>query len=215
MRKQWKKFDSISDQCYSSVVRGTPRLDKWSRGFDLLVKIIEDGRSEEPGFARELYLLDVDTDYAHDVYGWLMDYMDELASHGMYEELEDVCRKLLQLFAWEEEFPSELNFHLAYALEGQEKNEEALEFCEEWQKNEANSPIADAALIHAKIAVEDLSGAEEIMQRYMTGEGSYNINNEELYMAAKRLYRENGDKKAARKVQKAWRSTKHHYSNLF
>ena len=184
MRKQWKKFDSISDQCYSSVVRGTPRLDKWSRGFDLLVKIIEDGRSEEPGFARELYLLDVDTDYAHDVYGWLMDYMDELASHGMYEELEDVCRKLLHLFAWEEEFPSELNFHLAYALEGQEKNEEALEFCEEWQKNEANSPIADAALIHAKIAVEDLSGAEEIMQRYMTEEGSYNINNEELYMAA-------------------------------
>ena len=117
--------------------------------------------------------------------------------------------------AWEEEFPSELNFHLAYALEGQEKNEEALEFCEEWQKNEENSPIADAALIHAKIAVEDLSGAEEIMQRYMTEEGSYNINNEELYMAARRLYRENGDKKAARKVQKAWRSTNHHYSNLF
>ena len=75
--------------------------------------------------------------------------------------------------------------------------------------------MADAALIHARIGVDDLDGAEEVMSRYISEEGEYILNSEAVYTAARRLYRENGDKKAARKVRKAWRGINNHYSNLF
>lgn len=215
MKKLWKKFDSISDQCYSGIVRGATRMNKWEDGFDKFLEIIEKGRSENPEFAKELNHIDADTDYAHDVYGWLMDYLDELLNHEMYEELEEVCRRILGLFVWEEEFPTEMFFHLFLALEGQGRHEEALEFCEEWQKKEERSPMADAALIHARIGVNDLDGAEKVMSRYISEEGDYILNSEAVYTAARRLYRENGDKKAARKVRKAWRGINNHYSNLF
>ena len=50
----------------------------WNRCFKLLTEIISDGRAQDPDFAKELYLLDDGTDYAHDLQGWLEDYLDEL-----------------------------------------------------------------------------------------------------------------------------------------
>ena len=70
----------------------------WNRCFKLLTEIISDGRAQDPDFAKELYLLDDGTDYAHDLQGWLEDYLDEL----------------------------DIRFLLASALESQGKIEEAL-----------------------------------------------------------------------------------------
>ena len=89
MNKLWKKFDHLTQTCYSNI---------------------SNGRAEDPDFAKELYLLDDETDYSHDVQGWLEDYLDALDMYEMYPELEDVCRKLLMLFEWKEDYPSEIRF---------------------------------------------------------------------------------------------------------
>lgn len=100
----------------------------WNRCFKLLTEITSDGRAQDPDFAKELYLLDDGTDYAHDLQGWLEDYLDEL----------------------------DIRFLLASALESQGKIEKALSLCREWAAQEPDNPFAAAALIYAEISANNL-----------------------------------------------------------
>ena len=150
MNKLWKKFDHLTQTCYSNMAHGISDINSWNTGFDLLQEIISNGRAEDPDFAKELYLLDDETDYSHDVQGWLEDYLDALDMYEMYPELEDVCRKLLMLFEWKEDYPSDIRFLLASALGNQGKIEEARKYCEDWEADEKDNPLAAAALIYAK-----------------------------------------------------------------
>ena len=203
MNKLWKKFDQYTQTCYSNMAHGISDISVWNAGFNLLQEIISDGRSGNPDFAKELYLLDDETDYSHDVQGWLEDYLDELDMHEMYPELESVCRKLLKLFEWKEEYPSEIRFLLALALGNQGRTEESRRYCEDWESDEKDNPLAAAALIYAKIREKDFQGAEEVVRRYITGDTVCTEDNDEIFTAALCLYRENGNKDMEKKMDDA------------
>lgn len=98
LNKLWKKFDRLTEECYADLEFEKTDISKWNECFNILLEIISDGRQVNPDFARELYMLDEETDYCYDVQGWIEDYMDELDTCEMYEELESVCRRLLKLF---------------------------------------------------------------------------------------------------------------------
>ena len=126
MNKQWKVFDELTERCYTDMIRNTVDMVNWNSSFKLLTEIISDGRAGNPDFAKELYLLDDETDYEHDLQGWMEDYLGELEIREMYAELESVCRKLLGMFAWDEEPPSDIRCLLTSALEGQGKRQVSL-----------------------------------------------------------------------------------------
>ena len=203
MNKLWKKFDRLTQTCYSNMAQGISDIDAWNAGFDLLQEILSNGRTENPDFAKELYLLDDETDYSHDVQGWLEDYLDELDVHEMYPELEAVCRKLLKLFAWKEEYPSEIRFLLASALGHQGKTEDARKYCEDWEADEKDNPLAAAALIYAKIREKDYEGAEEVVRRYIAEDTECTEENDVIFTAALRLYKESGQKEMEKKMDDA------------
>ena len=200
MNKLWKKFDHLTETCYSSMARGISDINSWNAGFALLQQIISNGRAENPDFAKELYLLGDETDYSYDVQGWFEDYLDELHVNEMYPELEAVCRKLLKLFAWREEYPSEIRFLLASALGNQGKTEEARKYCEDWEADEKDNPLAAAALIYAKIREKDFEGAEEGVRRYITEDTVCTQENDVIFTAALRLYKESGNKEMEKKI---------------
>ena len=156
--------------------------------------------AEDPDFAKELYLLDDETDYSHDVQGWLEDYLDALDMYEMYPELEDVCRKLLMLFEWKEDYPSDIRFLLASALGNQGRTEEARKYCEDWEADEKDNPLAAAALIYAKIREKDFEGAEEGVRRYITEDTVCTQENDVIFTAALRLYKESGNKEMEKKI---------------
>ncbi len=56
---------------------GGTDINDWNDCFDVLIQIIENERESNPDFGRELDLLDDETDYRHDVQGWIEDYLDE------------------------------------------------------------------------------------------------------------------------------------------
>ena len=130
----------------------------------------------------------------------LEDYLDELDMREMYPELESACRKLLTLFEWKEEYPSEIRFLLASALGNQGKPEEALKYCENWEAEETGNPLAAAALIYAKIKMKDLEGAEEVVKRYIAEDTVCTEENDVIFTAALRLYKENGNKEMEKKM---------------
>ena len=203
MNKQWKKFDRLTETCYSDMARGITYINNWNECYNLLKDIISDGRAENPDFAKELYQLDDETDYQHDVQGWIEDYLDELGMHEMYAELEEVCRKLLELFDWKEEYPSYFRFQLASALGNQGRSEEAVKYCEEWEADEEGNPLAAASLIYSKIKVKDLEGAEAVVRRYISDDTVCSEDNDILFTAAFRLYKENGNREMEKKMNDA------------
>lgn len=203
MNKLWKKFNHFTETCYSNMASGISDISVWNTGFDLLQEIISNGRAEDPDFAKELYLLDDETDYSHDVQGWLEDYLDELDMYEMYPELEDVCRKLLMLFEWKEDYPSDIRFLLASALGNQGRTEEARKYCEDWEADEKDNPLAAAALIYAKIREKDFEGAEEVVRRYIAEDTECTEENDVIFTAALRLYKESGNKEMEKKIDDA------------
>ena len=110
--------------------------------------------------------------------GWLEDYLDELDVYEIYPELEAVCRKLLKLFTWEKEYPSEIRFLLASAMGNQGKTQEARKYCEDWDADEKDNPLAAAALIYAKIREKKIDDA---LEQYDKKLGEYLMGMDEFY----------------------------------
>lgn len=121
----------------------------------------------------------------------------------MHAELESVCRKLLGMFAWEEEYPTDIRFQMASALESQGKTEEALDLCREWSSKEPDNPYAAAALIYAKLNADDPEGAEEIVKQHISDDTVCDEENDVIFAAAVRLYQKTGNKVMEKKMDSA------------
>lgn len=203
MNRQWKKYDQLMEKCYLGMAgRGTD-INGWNDCFDVLIQIIENERESNPDFGRELDLLDDETDYRHDVQGWLEDYLDELDMREMYSRLETVCRKLLKIFEWKEEYPSDIRFMLASALGNQGRVEEARKYCEDWETQEKDNPLAAAALIYSLLRMKDYEGAEEIVRQHIEEDTICSEENDVIFTAALQLYKANGNKKMEKKMDDA------------
>lgn len=203
MNKLWKKFDQLSNQCYDDMIQSNPTMENWDKAFSVLVEIIEEGRQQDISFAQEMYQLEESIEYQCDVSGWFEDYLDELEMYERYNRLQYVCEKVLQLFQWKEESPSDIKFHIAFSMAGQGKNKETLDFCEDWYKAEYDNIVAATSLIYARIAVKDLQGAEKIVRRFITKDTICSEENDMIYSAASLLYKVNGNKKEEKRINKA------------
>lgn len=203
MNRQWKRYDQLMEKCYLGMAGGGTDIKDWNDCFDVLIQIIENERESNPDFGRELDLLDDETDYRHDVQGWIEDYLDELDMREMYSRLETVCRKLLKIFEWKEEYPSDIRFMLASALGNQGRVEEARKYCEDWETQEKDNPLAAAALIYSMLSMKDYEGAEEIVRQHIEEDTICSEENDVIFTAALQLYKANGNKKMEKKMDDA------------
>lgn len=199
----WKKFQELSSGCYTNMIQPDADMSLWNDTFLVLMEMIHDGRSQNPNFAQELYQLDEITDFELDISGWLEDYLDTLDMRGHHDKLRLVCEKLIGLFQWEEESPSDFRFCIASALGAQGKDAQALAFCEDWYQKEPDNMLAATALIYARCKQKDLAGAEEIVDRYIYEDTVCTDENDVLFMAAADLYQVSGNKKAQKRVKQA------------
>ena len=54
--------------------------------------------------------------FSFDLKIWINDYLETLEQEEDQAQMEKVCRKLLDLFAWKEEAPADLRFRLASSM---------------------------------------------------------------------------------------------------
>lgn len=203
MKKLWRKFDDFTSKCYANMIQSNMDMSIWHNAFLVLIEIVNVGRNQNNNFAPELYSLEESIDYKYDVSGWLEDYLDELDMYQQYDKVKQVCEKLIHLFQWKEENPSDLRFRIASALGAQGKNAESLAFCEDWYKKENDNISAATALIYARTAVKDLSGAEQIVDSYISEGAVCTDENDIIYIAAELLYKVSGNKKAEKRIKQA------------
>ena len=63
--------------------------------------------------------------------------------------------------------------------------------------------MAAASLIYSKIKVKDLEGAEAVVRRYISDDTVCSEDNDILFTAAFRLYKENGNREMEKKMNDA------------
>ena len=202
MSRLWKKFSRLTEDCYCNMISADQDKSVWHKTFDTAVKAIEEERSKNPDFGKELFQVDEETDFEYGVEDWLMDYLDELGMCKMNEKRYEVCEKIIGLFAWEEQSPADYRFEMASALSDQGKADEAVSFCEKWYKEEPEAELSAVALIYARVNAKDYDGAEQLVEKYISKGDECTEENELVYRAAVRLYEERGDKKTAKQMKK-------------
>ncbi|WP_244091697.1 hypothetical protein [[Clostridium] scindens] len=116
MKKMWKKFDALTGKCYMNMIGAGEEFEVWNEAFQVLMDIISSGRENNPDFAKELVDLDDATDFGHDIGGWLEDYLDELEMRRQHDKVQKVCEKLIDIFRWKEDSPSDLRFRIAESM---------------------------------------------------------------------------------------------------
>lgn len=201
--KKWKEFGKLTGTCYVDLGMGTVKHEIWDRAFEVLKEIVADGRSRQPEFAAELYLLDEITDYEYDVQGWLEDYLDDLDMRENKDKLLKVCDELLGMFSWEEDSPSDIKFLKSSALNSLGRKDEAVKFCEEWLEEEPDNLAAVSANVYALLETRDMEKAEKLIKQHIHEDTECEDENNVLFEAAVAYYKAAGNKKEMKRLDKA------------
>ena len=81
--------------------------------------------------------------------------------------------------------------------------EEARKYCEDWEAQEKDNPLAAAALIYSMLSMKDYEGAEEIVRQHIEEDTICSEENDVIFTAALQLYKANGNKKMEKKMDNA------------
>lgn len=198
----WATFQHLSEQCYLQIAGINKDASCWERAYEQFKQIAKSVQGENDGERKRLIEIDDSTDFEFDLAGWLEDYMDFLGVKKQYDKLIQVCDEVLELFAWDEGEDSEILFQKIITYGLLEENEKAYELSKEWLIEQPNNILADAALIHACIALKKLEEAEQIVKKYINSKTKCNEDNDIIFVAAHILSVVKGDKKEEKRLEK-------------
>lgn len=202
-KAMWKKYDKLTDKCYDNMIGVEPDGSCWEKAFDLLMEIVRTERKTNPGFASELSLLDDETDYEHDISGWLEDCLDEIDMREQHEVLLKMCETLLDLFSWPDNSGSDLKFRKSIVLRRLGRVDEGAKFCEQWLQKEPENIMAATSYVYVLIDIKKYERAEQLIHAFIPDFSQCSEENEIMFLAASRYYEVIGDKKKNKQLNKA------------
>lgn len=202
MNKKWRKFKQLTEKCYDNMIGANQDSSCWEAAFGILKEIVAEERKVDSTYARELYLLDDETDFEYDIQGWLEDCLDELDMGQRWEELLGVCTDMLDLFEWKEDSASQYHFMKISALGNLGRNEEAVSLSRVWLEKEEDNMLAVTAGIYANMNSHDYEEAERLIQKNITEDTECTDENDVLFIAAEAFYEASGNEKEKKRVEK-------------
>lgn len=200
--RKWKEFEKLTGKCYMAMAGLEESPESWDQAFETLKEIVAAGRSGQPEYAPELYLLDELTDYGYDVQGWLEDYLDDLNMREDKEKLLKTCDELIGMFRWEEDKPSDIKFLKSTALSSLGRKEEAVEFCKKWLEEEPDNLVAVTANVYALLEIRDMEAAEKLIKQHIHEDTECTDETDILFAAAVAYYKAAGNKKEMKRLDK-------------
>lgn len=200
--EKWKEFDKLTYRCYNNMAGLDDDSTCWKKAFDLLMEIVKEERRQNPDFAKELYLLDEETDYAHDIAEWIEDCLDETDMEEEYQQLLEMCDELMESFVWPEYTGGDLKFRKSGALRALKRTDEAVKFCSEWIEKEPENIMVGTAYVYALIDAKEYEKAKKIIGMFLGNDTECAEENEMMFIAASRYYGAVGNKKKQQQLEK-------------
>lgn len=200
--ENWKEFDKLTYRCYKNMAGLDNDRTCWKKAFELLMEIVREERKSNPDFAKELYLLDDETDYAHDITEWIEDCLDETDMKEEYQQLLEMCDELMDNFVWPEYTGSDLKFRKSGVLRALKRTDEAVQLCSQWMEKEPENIVVGTAYVYALIDAKEFEKAKQIIEVFLDDDTECSEENEIMFIAASRYYEASGNKKKQKQLDK-------------
>lgn len=201
--KRWKRFDALTEKCYSDMAGTKKGGDCWQQAFELLKEIVRDERQKTPGAMSRLELVDEETDYEYCVQEWIEDCLDEMDMRGEQKILLKMCDELLDMFGWTEYTGSDIRFRKASALGALGRKKEAADFCRKWIRREPENIVAATAGVYAFAGTGEYEAAEELVERFIFDRTQCSDETDIMFMAVSTLYAAMGKAEEKKQIDDA------------
>ena len=186
--KKWKRFDALTEKCYSNIAGAETDGGCWQQAFELLKELIREERQKNPGAMSQLEQVDEETDYEYDIQEWIEDCLDEMDMRGELKTLLKMCDELLDMFGWPDYSGSDIRFRKASALGALGRKKEVADFCRKWIRREPENIAAATAGVYAFIGTGEYEAAEELAERFIFDRTQCTDETDIMFTAASELY---------------------------
>ena len=201
--KKWKRFDALTEKCYSNMVGTEADGGFWQQAFELLKELIREERQKNPGAMSQLEQVDEETDYEYDIQEWIEDCLDEMDMRGELKTLLKMCDELLDMFGWPDYSGSDIRFRKASALGALGRKKEAADFCRKWIRREPENIAAATAGVYAFIGTGEYEAAEELVENFIFDRTQCTDETDIMFTAASGLYAAMGKTEEKKQIDAA------------
>jgi len=180
---EWDRWDDFAQKGYDCFEDRNEEqgLDFWKDAWTLFLSAME-----QTPETYSVYGLMEAQDYAYPIDGWLQDYEMELGNARKYEERIAFCRKILDLFDWEEEDDSCFRCGIGESLFYEGKIAEAYEYYENWLADDPQNVNGINSFSWILFENGDAGKAYELIRKVTWGVSCY-ADNSILFMRARQL----------------------------
>ena len=123
---EWEQLVQSGYECFGEL-KSEEGLAHWEKAMSIFESVME----QQPKKISLLELMETQ-DYAYEIDGWLQDYEMELGNARKFEERIEFCRKILELFDWQDDDDSCFQRGIGDSLFYNGKKEEAYSYYEKW-----------------------------------------------------------------------------------
>lgn len=180
---EWDEWDKLVQNGYECF--GEQKLEEglnfWGEAWLIFQSIMEQQSEIIPllGLIEEL-------DYVYAIDAWLQDYEMELGNARKYEERIAFCRKIIELFDWEDDDDSCFQCGIGDSLFYEDKKDEAYRYYEKWLAENPQNSNGINGFCWILFENGDAEKAYSVVRRVTWGV-SCNADNSILFMRAKQL----------------------------
>lgn len=180
---EWDEWDDLVQKGYESFEKKKEEegLGFWQDAWNVFCSVLEQNTETET-----LYGLMEELDYKYSIDGWLQDYDMELGNARSYEKRIAFCRKVLEMFDWEEADDSCYRCGIGESLFGEGKKEEAYGYYENWLAEDPQNENGINSYSWILFANGETEKAYEVIRRVIWGVPC-SMDNSLLFMRAREL----------------------------
>lgn len=197
----WEKFEELSEECYIDMSGLEENPGAWEDGFDAFRKAMDMLQKIKPEI-RTLVDLEEETDWRYGLTEWLEDYFDIMDMRGQHERLGESVDYLMSVLNWEEDDELNLPFFKAQCMWKMGQDQDAYDYCREWNKKQPDNPLTVAAMIYACIHLKNYEEGKQYAESVIGEKTKCDEDNDVIFTAAAKLAEAMGDSKWKKSLEK-------------
>lgn len=183
IRTEWDEWDDLAQAGYECFEE--QNSDKGLKYWDEAWVIFQNIIGQQIQICSLLAVME-EQNYTYAIDCWLQDYEMELGNAGRYEERIALCRKILELFDWQEDDDSCFQCAIGDSLFYGGKKEEACNHYEKWLAEDPQNSNGINGYCWLLTENGEIEKAYEVLRRAVWGIPCY-ADNAILFMRAKHL----------------------------
>ena len=181
---------------YDALMQGNKEemAAHFRQGFALVKQIVEEQFADKKPTLQEV---EEKTEFKYGLFAWFEDMERELGAAGMQEERVELCKEMLETFAWNEGAKDGFRAAIGEAYHGMGKLEECKQYFDAWLAEEPENPVAVNSYLYCLVSMNEIDRAKEVAEAHINDSLECDLDTETLFYRAQTVFEQTGDQEKA------------------